>query len=104
MNVSYSGAALERFCQQHGIAKVEAFGSVLRDNFRPNSDVDLLATLRPERDREVELLEWAALTEGFQDLFGRPVDLLDRDAVERSRNPYRKASILEKTETLYDAG
>jgi len=101
MNLAFDAAEVSRFCRGHGIARLDAFGSVLRPDFRADSDVDLLATLNPEADAQVGLLEWVAMAEGLQRIFGRPVDLLSRPAVEQSSNPYRKAAILGQTETLY---
>lgn len=104
MKLEYDNALVGRLCREHGVAKLEAFGSVLRDDFRPDSDVDLLATLRPDAEPRTGLLEWVSLGEELSALLGRPVDLLNRHTVERSLNPYRKAAILGHTETLYAEG
>ncbi|HAB15672.1 MAG TPA: nucleotidyltransferase domain-containing protein [Verrucomicrobiota bacterium] len=104
MKIGFDNLAMARVCRAHGVAKLESFGSVLRADFRPDSDVDLLATLRPEAESRTGLLEWVGLREELADLFGRPVDLLSRPLVERSRNPFRKAAILNHTETLYAEG
>jgi predicted nucleotidyltransferase len=74
------------------VAGLELFGSVLRDDFRPDSDVDLLITFQPDADWS--LLDHAAMEEELAELLGRPVDLLTRRAVMRSANPIRRASIL----------
>jgi predicted nucleotidyltransferase len=78
------------------------FGSALRADFREDSDVDLLATLRPEVC--VTLLDWADLQEMLSDVFGRPVDLVSRRAVEGSQNPYRKQAILSTAVSIYVEG
>jgi len=90
LDVNYE--SLGRFCHEHGIARLELFGSALRDDFRAESDVDLLATLRA--DAHPTLLDWAEMQEKLTELFGRPVDLVSRRAIENSRNRYRKHSIL----------
>lgn len=81
---------------------MDLFGSALRADFREDSDVDLLATLRPEVC--VTLLDWADLQEMLSDVFGRPVDLVSRRAVEGSQNPYRKQAILSTAVSIYVEG
>ena len=89
MKLQYDIEILHRFCQERGIAKLELFGSALRDEeFREDSDVDLLATIRPEV--KCGLFEWVDMQMRLEQIFGRPVDLVSRRAIERSRNPYRK--------------
>ncbi len=74
----------------------------MRDDFREDSDVDLLATIRP--GVKCGLFEWVDLKDGLEKIFGRSVDLVSRRAIERSRNPYRKHGILTRTELLYAEG
>lgn len=100
--LSFDPARLQRLCSERGIARLDLFGSALREDFRPDSDVDLLAALRPEN--RVTLLDWADLQEKLSEFFGRPVDLLSRRAVERSQNPYRKHAVLSTTVPLHVEG
>ena len=93
---------LGRLCEERGVARLDLFGSALRDDFREDSDVDLLAALRP--DARVTLLDWADLQEKLSEVFGRAVDLVSRRAVEGSQNPYRKQAILSTAIPLYVAG
>lgn len=102
MNLQVNREALGRFCREHGIARLELFGSALRDDFRPDSDVDLLCTLRPEF--HCGLFEWAALKLELERLFGRPVDLVSRWGIERSKNRYRKHAILSTAVPIYEEG
>jgi uncharacterized protein len=92
MNVEFNREALGRFCRERGIARLDLFGSALGGDFREDSDVDLLATLRP--DAPVTLLGWADIQEKLSQFFGRPVDLVSRWAIERSQNEYRRRAIL----------
>ena len=78
---------------------MDLFGSALRDDFREDSDVDLLAALRPEA--RITLLDWADLQEKLLELFSRRVDLVSRRAVEGSQNPYRKQAILSTAVPIY---
>jgi len=102
MKLDFDVNAVRQFCRERGISKLELFGSVLRDDFREDSDVDLLATVRP--DVKCGLFEWVELKEGLEKIFGRPVDLVSRRAIERSQNTYRKRSILARTEPIYVEG
>jgi len=83
---------LADFCEHWQVAELELFGSVLRTDFRSDSDVDVLVTFLPDADWG--LIEHAAMEEELAGLLGRPVDLLTRRAVERSANQARRASIL----------
>ncbi len=104
MKLAYDAEALRRFCRERGIVRLELFGSALRDDFRPDSDVDLLCTLTAEKDKRCGLFEWVDLQLGLQGIFGRTVDLVSRRAIERSRNLYRKASILANPQPIYVEG
>ena len=102
MKLNVNREKLERFCESHGIARLELFGSALRDDFCGDSDVDLLATLKT--DARPTLLDWAEMQEQLAEMFRRPVDLVSRRAIERSRNRYRKNSILSTAEQIYAEG
>ncbi|MEK7676598.1 MAG: nucleotidyltransferase domain-containing protein, partial [Verrucomicrobiota bacterium] len=100
MNMQVNREALGAFCRERGIARLELFGSALRDDFREDSDVDLLATFRP--DAHPTLFDWADMQEKLAEVFGRPVDLVSRRAIERSKNWIRRQSILSHTMPLYE--
>lgn len=100
MNVQVNREALAQFCRQRGIARLELFGSALRDDFRADSDVDLLCSLQP--DARPTLLDWADMQEKLAEMFGRPVDLVSRRAIEASKNWIRRQSILSHTMPLYE--
>ncbi len=102
MKLDFNRERLGRFCREHGIARLELFGSALGKDFCSDSDVDLLATLRV--DARPTLLDWADMQEKLAELFGRPVDLVSRRAIERSRNRYRKHSILSTALPIYAEG
>jgi uncharacterized protein len=93
---------LGHLCRERGVARLDLFGSALREDFREDSDVDLLAALRPEAC--VTLLDWADLQEKLSEVFGRRVDLVSRRAVEGSQNPYRKQAILSTAIPIYVEG
>lgn len=102
MKLQFDAEAVRQFCRERGIARLELFGSALGDDFNEDSDVDLLAMIRP--GVKCGLFEWVDLQEGLARIFARPVDLVSRRAVERSHNPYRRNSILAHTRPIYVEG
>jgi len=92
-------AELKEFSNRWSITELALFGSALRDNFGPDSDFDILVTFAPEA--EWGLLDHAQMESELAKLLGRPVDLLTRRAVERSRNPLRRSEILTTAQTIY---
>jgi predicted nucleotidyltransferase len=94
--------ALDAFCRRCGITELDLFGSVLRDDFPPDSDVDVLVSFSD--DRRPTLLTLLQMEGELEHLFGRKVDLLERRSVERSDNYIRRKHILAHREPLYVAG
>ncbi len=86
-------------CERHPVARRELFGSRTTGRMRPDSDVDLLVEFLP--GSKPGLLEMGALQDELEQQLGRRVDLLSRRAVEKSRNAYRRRSILARSVTLY---
>ena len=99
--VSIPADRLAAFCRANGIRKLSVFGSALRDDFGPESDIDLLVEFEP--DRTPSLLALVGMEIDLSEKFGRKVDLVDREEVEASRNYIRRESILRTTETIYAA-
>ncbi len=93
---------IQAFCRRHQIRRLALFGSVLRDDFRPDSDVDVLVDF--EEGAEPGLLEMVAIQDELSEILGRPVDLVERKAVESSENYIRRRHILDTAETVYVAG
>ena len=77
------------------------FGSVLRDDFRPDSDVDVLVTFAP--DARYSLFDLVHIEEELREILRRNVDLVERKAVERSENYIRRKHILGSLEAIYVA-
>lgn len=90
------------FCRRWGVVEFSLFGSVLRDDFRPDSDVDVLVRFAP--DTKVSLFDLARMQDELGELLGRRVDLVEREAVERSENYIRRKHILSSVEPVYVAG
>ncbi len=93
--------AIAEFCRRWQITEFALFGSILRDDFGPDSDIDVLVTFAPEA-RET-LFYHADMKCELETLFGREVDLINRQAVERSRNYIRRRAILDTARMLYAA-
>jgi len=92
---------LADFCRRWKITEFALFGSVLREDFRPDSDVDVLVTFAP--DAEWSLFDDVDMEEELSVIFGRKVDLVSRRAVERSDNWIRRKAILSTAEPIYVA-
>lgn len=100
LGLAIDPVALATLCRRYHVAKLELFGSRAKGTARPDSDVDLLVTFEPE---QTPGLAFFGMADEFASIFGRPVDLFTRDSVERSPNPYKRASILATAEPLYVA-
>ncbi len=90
--------AVADFCRRWDISELALFGSVLRSDFRPDSDVDVLVSFGP--DAHWTLLDCVRMEQELAGIFGRTVDLVSRRAVEQSSNPIRRRQILESAEPL----
>ncbi len=99
--IAIDQARIGAFCREWKISKLELFGSVLRDDFGPASDVDVLVTFEP--DAQWSLLDLVEMKAALEVIFEREVDLLTRPAVEASRNPFRKSAILSSAQVLFAA-
>jgi hypothetical protein len=89
---------LARFCRRWKVAEFALFGSVLRDDFRPDSDVDVLVAFAP--DANWSLFDLVRMEDELSELFGRRVDLVERKAVEQSENYIRRKHILGSLQHL----
>ena len=94
-----SKETLTAFCRRHAIRELALFGSVLREDFRPDSDVDMLVEFEPEARHG--LLDLAGMQAELEQILGRKVDLMEKSAVEKSRNYIRRKAILSSAETVY---
>ena len=93
--------AIAETCRRYNVARLEVFGSAVRGaDFDPDrSDADFLVTFKPAARNDLAL--FADLKESLETLLGRSVDLVDREAVEASRNFIRRRAILKQAETVY---
>src|ERR1700681_619359 len=91
--------ALAAFCQRWHIAKLEVFGSIVREDFRTESDVAFLVSFEPGGGPEG--FGWFQIKDELAKLIGRRVDVLDRRLVEQSRNLYRRHHILNEATPVH---
>lgn len=91
--------AIEAFCRRWKITQIEVFGSALREDFRPDSDLDLLVTF--EDGARISLFNLVDMESELAALVGRSVDLVVRKGIEESENYIRRRSILSSARPLY---
>jgi len=84
------------FCRRWKIREFALFGSVLRDDFRPDSDLDVLVVFEP--DGGITFNNRVEMQDELTAIFGREVDLVEKDAI---RNPFRRHEILTTKEVVY---
>jgi predicted nucleotidyltransferase len=94
-------AAIAEFCQRWQIVELALFGSVLRDDFRPESDVDCLVTFASGAGWG--LLDLVGMEFDLEELLGRRADLVERVVVEQSPNRLRRDEILGSARVVYAA-
>jgi len=99
--IGVSMSAIKAFCDRWEVGELALFGSVLRDDFRPDSDVDVLVRFKSERTPG--LFGIARMEGELADLFARRVHLVNRAAVEGSRNYILRNAILESARVVYAA-
>jgi predicted nucleotidyltransferase len=93
---------LARICKKHHIKRLSLFGSVVRDDFGPTSDVDVL--YEPEAGHLDTLKSFVEANNALADLFGRRVDFIDRSLIENSKNQHRRRAIFEDERVVYENG
>jgi uncharacterized protein len=92
---------IRQFCEKWMITEFALFGSVLRDDFRPDSDVDVLATFKP--DHRGSVFDHMEMEDELQNLFGRHVDLVNKAGLMQSRNKFKKRMIVDSSKVVYVA-
>jgi len=98
IKIEIESEKISAFCRKWRVRELALFGSVLSDDFRPDSDVDVLISL--EADQTPSMYDYLDMIEELKRIFGREIDLLEKEAL---RNPYRRHSILSNRKVLYAA-
>ncbi len=101
MNLGVGAERIAEFCRRWKIRRLAVFGSFVRGELRPGSDIDLLVTFSPDADWT--MFDHFAMEEELSHLFGREVDLVSVRAVEENRNPISRRAILDSARQIYAA-
>ncbi len=94
--IEISGEAIAEFCQRHGICRLSLFGSILREDFGPESDIDVLVAFEPGRTPG---FGFVGIQDELSEILGRRVDLHTSASLSR----YFRNEVLQEAEALYDA-
>jgi predicted nucleotidyltransferase len=98
-NILLSNQKVAAFCRKWKIEEFSLFGSILRDDFGPDSDVDVLVSFEPGASMTFE--GFIDMREELSEIFGgREVDLVEKRLV---KNPFRRREILDTREVMYAA-
>lgn len=89
---------IKDFCRKFGVAEFSLFGSILRDDFGPDSDVDVMLAFHPGRGFTFE--NTPDIQDDLQRIFGRPVDVIEKGQI---RNPIRRQNIMNNYRVVYAA-
>ena len=95
--VDFAPQVIQAFCRKWQVKELSIFGSVLRHDFRDDSDIDVLVEMLPESQLG---WDWIDMQDELASLLGRKVDLVFKDGL---RNPYRRSEILRTRQILYAA-
>jgi predicted nucleotidyltransferase len=85
------------FCHRHHIRELALFGSVLREDFTPESDLDVLIDFEPEAEQKLNLLDLVGMQLELSQILKREVDLVLRDGLK----PLIKDEVLTSREVIY---
>jgi predicted nucleotidyltransferase len=89
---------LSQFSRKWNVDELAVFGSFLRGDTHPDSDVDILVSF--DRNAHRDLFDLVAMQDELREIFGRNVDLVEKEGL---RNPIRRAAILENCQVIYAA-
>lgn len=102
IKVSIPRKKISAFCRRWKVDEFSFFGSVLREDFHSESDIDILVTFSP--DTQYGLFDLVEMEDELKKLFGRSVDMVEKEAIIQSKNYIRRRNILENIEVIYAAG
>ena len=100
-NIEMPGDKIADFCHRWKIEEFALFGSVLREDFTPDSDVDVLVTFAP--DARWTMFDFVQMRDELATILGRDVDLVSRRGLETSRNYIRRNTILSSAQVIHAA-
>jgi len=94
--------AITQFCDRWQVIEFGLFGSVLRDDFRPDSDIDVIVQFHSEAHPTFSSLD--QMEAELKTIFHREIDLITRQGIETSRNYFRRQEILSSAQVIYATG
>jgi uncharacterized protein len=92
---------IAEFCDRWQVTEFALFGSVLRDDFRPDSDIDVMVQFHPEAHPTFSTLD--QMEAALKAIFHREIDLITRHSIETSRNYLRRQEILSTAQVIYES-
>ncbi len=101
MKVKVPKVKIAEFCKRWNISELAIFGSALRADFRPESDVDVLVSFAPQA--HITLFDMVHMQDELKSIFGREVDLISKRGLENSRNYLRRKNILDSAQVIHVA-
>lgn len=99
-NIDLPMDKIRSFCEKWQVTEFALFGSVLRDDFRPDSDIDVMVQFDPQA--HPTLFDLVRMEDELKILFQRDVDLVTRNGIETSRNYLRRKAILSSVRVIYE--
>ncbi|MEM6757525.1 MAG: nucleotidyltransferase domain-containing protein [Planctomycetota bacterium] len=96
--LAYDPTLVESFCRRWGVRELALFGSVLRKDFRPESDVDVLVSFA--EDSDWDYWNWPDMLDELRGVFGRDIDLVVKESLS---NPFRRRRILHESRVIHAA-
>jgi uncharacterized protein len=100
-NIELPIQSIEAFCHKWQIDELALFGSVVRDDFQPDSDIDVMVKFNAQSHPTFASLD--RMEDELKSILGRDVDLITRKGVESSRNYIRRNNILSSAQVIYAA-
>jgi uncharacterized protein len=95
---------LANFCKQHHILELSLFGSILRDDFGADSDIDMLVVFDFSANPNLSLMDLVGMEHQLEEMVGREVDLLEKRSIVDSDNWIRRKNILNTAQVTYESG
>lgn len=95
-DIQINANRIKEFCGKWQIIELSLFGSILRDDFRPDSDVDVLVSFAP--DAKTSYWDWPEMQDELKDIFGHDADIVIKEGLV---NPYRRRRILTSRKVIY---
>ena len=92
---------IQDFCKKWKVTEFAVFGSVLRSDFSPDSDIDVLLTF--QGDSQWSLFDRVDMQDDLETIFARKVQVVNRKGIEKSSNPLRRQAILESARVIHAA-